>query len=136
MDTFNPYNRAIKETINVDFRDRHSAQKVILCNRENRFYGEFIGTMSAENVNINKGMLTNVSLSNVVILYGDGEQLYLSSITDKISEFEATLDNFKEVVLPSILSIANSVSSQLSSVELSIYQLGTNLSDAINFEVS
>lgn len=46
MATFNPYSRAIKESINVDFRDRHSPQKVILCNRENKFYGEFIGTMN------------------------------------------------------------------------------------------
>ena len=85
MANFNSYDKAIKESINVDFRDRHSAQKVILCNRENRFYGEFIGTMTAENVSISGGALTNVTLSNVVILYDDGKPLYLSSITETVS---------------------------------------------------
>ena len=41
--SYNPYTRAVKESINVDFEKRYSNQKVILCNRENEFYGTFIG---------------------------------------------------------------------------------------------
>jgi len=82
MSTFNPYNRAIKESINVDFRDRHSMQKVILCNRENQFYGEFIGIIKANGATITNGILSNVSLYNTVLYDKEGNPIDLTQMAE------------------------------------------------------
>jgi len=73
MSSFNPYTKAVKEAINVDFTTRQSPQKVILCNRQNKFYGEFIGKITAtEGMVISSGVFTDVDLSNVTIYDSEG----------------------------------------------------------------
>lgn len=94
MATFNPYNKAVKESINVDYKDRHSAQKVILCNRENKFFGEFIGIAKFNNIDVTGGQLANVNLSNVSIYAADGSVLHLSSIAE---DLEKVVVDFPEI---------------------------------------
>lgn len=99
MATFNPYNRAVKESINVDTKDRHSPQKVILCNRENKFFGEFIGKMRTSNLElsgvvnsenaiirdgiISGGIIVDSKLSNIAI---DGLSNLLSTLGGELSD--------------------------------------------------
>ena len=88
MATFNPYNKAVKESINVDYKDRHSAQKVILCNRENKFFGEFIGIAKFNDIDVTGGQLANVNLSNVSIYANDGSVIHLSSLAEDLKVVE------------------------------------------------
>jgi hypothetical protein len=108
MATFNPYNRAVKESINVDSKDRHSPQKVILCNRENKFFGEFIGKVRTQNVEISGGILTDVTLSNAVICDDNGV-IDLSAISNKLTEIDAVLD----VDVPAISALAETNASSI-----------------------
>ena len=102
MATFNPYNKAIKESINVDFKDRVSPQKVILCNRENKFYGEFIGHLNSDSIDIKGGKLTNVTLSNVIICDAEGHEYNLSSLQKVLGDIEAEFSEFSDGVVPYI----------------------------------
>ena len=43
MSTFTPYDRTIKETINVGFEDRITNQRVVFANKTNVYNGHFIG---------------------------------------------------------------------------------------------
>lgn len=108
MATFNPYKNAVKESINVDSIDRHSPQKVILCNRGNKFYGEFIGKIDTHDVQISGGVLTNVTLSNAVICDDNGV-IDLSSIGKKLIEIGAVID----VDIPAISSLAENNASAI-----------------------
>lgn len=94
MATFNPYNKAVKESINVDYKDRHSAQKVILCNRENKFFGEFVGIAKFNDIDVTGGQLANVNLSNVSIYAADGRVLHLSSLAE---DLEKVVVDFPEI---------------------------------------
>jgi uncharacterized protein YjbI with pentapeptide repeats len=99
MATFNPYNSSIKESINVDFKDRHSPQKVILCNRENQFYGTFYGRLNACSVDINGGIIKNATLSNVNLGGID-----LSGLQEQITEFQTDFDLWREEIIPGMSS--------------------------------
>ena len=102
MATFNPYSRAIKESINVDFRDRHSPQKVILCNRENKFYGEFIGTMNCCSVDFTGGRITDVELSNVSIYDASGKLWSLSSLSQRLADIYASMGVLSTGTIPTL----------------------------------
>ena len=43
MSIFTPYDRTIKETINVGFEDRITNQRVVFANKTNVYNGHFIG---------------------------------------------------------------------------------------------
>lgn len=127
MANFNPYDKAIKESINVDFRDRHSAQRVILCNRGNIFYGEFIGALSANDVTIRKGMISNATLSNVILLNPDGTELHLSDVTDKVVNFERKLEYFELSLIPDLSSNISSLYAAIDGAMGRMYDLSTDL---------
>ena len=112
MATFNPYTRATKETINVDFNDRHSPQKVILCNRENQFYGTFTGKVNTHDVNINGGLLSGVVLSDCTICDKNGI-VDISKIADSLANICAIVD----MDIPEISALARQNESSI--VELS-----------------
>lgn len=124
MATFNPYNRAVKESINVDSKDRHSPQKVILCNRENKFFGEFIGKVRTSDVEISGGVLTDVTLSNAVICDKNGV-LDLSGISQKLTEIDAVLD----VDVPAISSMAETNASSIQELCSAINSQGGECSE-------
>lgn len=118
MANFNIFNRAIKESINVDFRDRHSPQKVILCNRENEFYGRFFGEINGTLGVLSGGKvgLTNVDLSGVRLFDSEGKPIDLSSVTQAVEDFRAQVYE----TWGSIEQLSNDVSSgQGSSMVLS-----------------
>ena len=92
MSSFNPYTKATKEAVNVDFTTRQSPQKVILCNRQNKFYGEFIGKVTAtEGMVISSGVFTGVDLSNVTIYDSEGREIDLRDLSKTMRDVSAYL---------------------------------------------
>lgn len=116
MATFNPYNKAIKESINVDFKDRHSPQKVILCNRENQFYGEFIGTIKGNGIDLNGGKISNVELSNVSIYDDEGNVVHLSSLAKDLTNIKADIHYISSEAIPSVWLAIEGLSGNISSL--------------------
>lgn len=110
MSSFNPYTKAVKEAINVDFTTRQSPQKVILCNRQNKFYGEFIGKITAtEGMVISSGVFTDVDLSNVTIYDSEGQEIDLKDLSKTMRGISAYL----QVDLPEICALAIENSSRI-----------------------
>ena len=138
MSTFNPYNRAIKESINVDFRDRHSMQKVILCNRENQFYGEFIGTIKANGATITDGVLSGVSLYDSVLYDKEGHAIELTKLAEDIY---AISDAIFET-LPKLSADISDLSTSLSTLsaecgefKISVFTMKDELNNRIDEEI-
>lgn len=94
-----PYPPKVKESINVDFKDRWTAQKVKFINRENEFYGTFYGTLNLSATNIsgfiiddsefNNGRITNSTLANSFVITDSGEQISFDSIISSQNRMSA-----------------------------------------------
>ena len=129
--TYNPYTRAVKESINVDFENRYSNQKVILCNRENKFYGTFIGLIKDSQFELSGGTLTDVRLSNVVILDSEGKEINLSRINERLEDIYYNLDvissSLKTTISDTIPAISIELNSAISANSVDISSLFSKL---------
>lgn len=132
MATFNPFNKSIKESINVDFKDRHSPQKVILCNRENQFYGEFVGAVKATELDVDGGTFSNVQLSNVSLIDKDGKEWDLSQINQDITDLKAEIHQIKEDQMITALCVEISGNTELIRKLSADLQTVSTTSDGIN----
>ena len=85
-----PYPPKVKESINVDFKDRWTAQKVKFINRENEFYGNFYGVLNLSTTNVsgfiiddsefNNGRINSSTLSGSYVLTENGEKISFENI--------------------------------------------------------
>ena len=85
-----PYPPKVKESINVDFKDRWTAQKVKFINRENEFYGTFYGVLNLSTTNVsgfiiddsefNNGRINSSTLSGSYVLTENGEKISFDDI--------------------------------------------------------
>ena len=85
-----PYPPKVKESINVDFKDRWTAQKVKFINRENEFYGTFYGVLNLSTTNVsgfiiddsefNNGRINSSTLSGSYVLTENGEKISFENI--------------------------------------------------------
>lgn len=129
--SYNPYTRAVKESINVDFENRYSNQKVILCNRENKFYGTFIGLIKDSQFELSGGTLTDVRLSNVVILDSEGKEINLSRINERLEDIYYNLDvissSLKTTISDTIPAISIELNSAISANSVDISSLFSKL---------
>lgn len=135
MATFTPCNNKRTESIVVDFKDRHTAQKVILCNRENLFYGRFIGVLTANEIDVRSGILSNVTLYNAVIRDSSGNEVVLSDINENINEFKELLSSFQLSVLPGLSDDIHTLSGHVEDWILSVYEISSEMLQRIGIEM-
>ena len=135
MANLNPYDKAVKESINVDFKTRMSPQKVILCNRENQFYGKFVGKAQFEDVDIKGGTLQDVALSNVAIYDTDGNRVDLSVISEQIAELAQIVDEEIPQITADISVLQDGLSS-LSAVVVDFQGIVGSVSSVLSSEIS
>lgn len=145
MSTYTDLHNKVKETINVDYHNRITPQKVKFLNEENEYWGTLKGNISAEDININGGKIENVSLANVKLsgdvitesgvdlnkVGSDIAQLYdeTEAINEKITEFkDSTTKKFEEVDI-NLYNLSNAISSQAGSTDAAINQLSSDVAD-------
>ena len=67
MSTYTDLHNRVKENIAVDYNNRITTQRVRLFNEQNEFWGTLRGHISAENININGGILSGVTIQDAVL---------------------------------------------------------------------
>lgn len=67
MSTYTDLHNKVKETLNVDYCSRDTFQEVHLKNPRNEYYGTFKGTFEAEGINVNGGILSDVTIVDVTL---------------------------------------------------------------------
>ena len=80
MNTYTDLKNKLKETINVDYRDRVTTQEVKFYNEANEYYGKFKGT-----IEIKDSELCNVTIYNPT-LCGEIKGAGLDIPIDKIEK--------------------------------------------------
>lgn len=96
MSNFNKLDCIVKESIQVDAKGRFTPQKVRFINRENEFYGTFIGKAK-----INDSTLNNVELSNCVFYDEEGQKINMNDILrleKRVSKNEFDIHNINELI--------------------------------------
>lgn len=68
MSTYTDLHNKVKETLNVDYHNRITPQKVKFLNEENEYWGTLKGNISAEDIYINGGVIQNIDLKDVKLL--------------------------------------------------------------------
>lgn len=67
MSTYTDLHNRVKENVTVDYNDRVTPQLVRLFNEKNEFWGTLKGHVSADNINIDGGLITGVTLKDSVL---------------------------------------------------------------------
>lgn len=67
MSTYTDLHNRVQESINVDYVTRKTPQKVILANKENEYYGTFHGQVDIENIDVNGGTISGVTIQDAVL---------------------------------------------------------------------
>lgn len=130
MATFDDFKRVIKETVQVDSKERFTPQEVKFINRKNEFYGKFIGEakiygLSADGSYLKDATIVDTKLSNVSLYASDGTVISLSDIADQLyfmGQDIGTLSSYC-IELSNATDILSTSSSELSSLlkKLSVY---------------
>lgn len=87
MSVFTPDSNIVKETINVNYSDRRTAQKVIFINRENEYYGTTKGKLDT-----NGGIVKNATLSACNVIDRSGNRVDLGEIVTKLDDVSVAVD--------------------------------------------
>ena len=104
MSTYTDLHSKVKEAINVDYYNRITPQTVRFLNEQNEYWGTLKGNISAEDIYINGGTLSNVSLADVKItgslVTESGIDFYkigndITDLSNKTKEIESDLNDFK-----------------------------------------
>lgn len=130
-----PYPPKVKESINVDFKNRWTAQKVKFINRENEFYGTFYGTLNLSATNIsgfiiddsdfNNGRITNSTLEKSFVITDSGEKISFNNIISSQNKISADIGKL-------FLRI-NNLEDQVSANYTSIEDIYKKITGGLNF---
>lgn len=116
MSTYTDLHNRVKETLNVDFHSRITPQRARFLNEENEYWGTFSGTLSADDIDVNGGTLTNVkvnhaTLSDVTLKTSDGTSIDMNSLANDVQQISAVA--YTEI--PKIYGDIRYLSGQISS---------------------
>jgi hypothetical protein len=141
METFNNFRRVMEDTLRVDMEKRWTPQIVKFINNKNEFYGFFNGK-----IDVNGGVLNDVSLSNVTIYKPNGETLNIDKIiemSDKFDDYDmqfVTISNIITADIPyqlkqKIDELSIEVYSDIESLNKKIYDETRKLSNEITTKI-
>ena len=87
MATFSP-DTTVKETVNVNYHDRITGQKVVMINRENEFYGTFKGVAELSGTTLVNPTIEGGTLHGTKIVDDEGKAVNLSDYAQSIVDLE------------------------------------------------
>ena len=111
MSTYTDLHNRVKENITVDYNNRVTPQRVRFFNEQNEYWGTFRGHVSAENININGGSLSGVTLTDTIlngsVALPDGIDLH--KVLQQVKQISTDLINTSQVLDQEIADRENAI---------------------------
>lgn len=123
MATYTDFHNRVKENINVDYHSRITPQKVRLLNEENEYWGTLKGNISAEDIVINGGNISNVTICNATlsgeVKVGDVDIIKIGNTVETLSDNYDKLDSKINSIanISALSNNLNDLSNKLSAVD-------------------
>ena len=111
MATFSP-DTTVKETVNVNYHDRITGQKVVMINRENEFYGTFKGVSELSGSTFVDPTIEGGTLHGTKIVDDDGKALNLSEYAQAIYDLEQADDDIRSEFADADIALYNRIKAE------------------------
>jgi hypothetical protein len=111
MATFSP-DTTVKETVNVNYHDRITGQKVVMINRENEFYGTFKGVSELSGSTFVDPTIEGGTLHGTKIVDDDGKALNLSEYAQAIYDLEQTDEDIRSEFADADIALYNRIKAE------------------------
>lgn len=111
MATFSP-DTTVKETVNVNYHDRITGQKVVMINRENEFYGTFKGVSELSGSTFVDPTIEGGTLHGTKIVDDDGKVLNLSEYAQAIYDLEQVDDDIRSEFADADIALYNRIKAE------------------------